>query len=730
MEKEINLPIDHFSYSSLTQLLRNPIIFKMKYVLGIYDTKIGLSGMVGRAGHEALKAYYGGCDECVVSADKNIARGEAIDWGLKFLENYDDHYIDYGKTGSRELMLKTYMKALQHYFAEEPEYNELLMVEEKMKGEMFTIDGDVLPLPATGIPDVVHKRKDGGIEIIDTKFVKTFTDYESEDYIKIIQSQFLYHLLRSVKGLTADRMLFREIKVTENQADKITGKVPPQIRDYAIPFNHEPYRILFYNIYNDCVKYLSNDPVFLPNLSDLFDGEQAGLVYAQGLINADMTDVEVMHKVKDIAFTSKKFMSSRLDSVENKHLLPEEKIKLKLAEFGIPVEPVENMTSSTITQYRFKVSAGIRMGVFQKHKADIVHAIQAKGEIRILAPIPGTSLIGIEVENDTKGVTMMEKNHLTPGTLMLPLGTDVSGNIIKLALNSMPHLLIAGTTGSGKSVLIHSIIEALTGQLDENGLQLILVDPKRVELARFAKLPHVHGKRIIYEYKDAVMALLGLVEVMEKRYDLLEKHGKRDIKEYNESKKKPENRLDYKVMIFDEFADFMMRAKLEENEGGVAYGSKSKPWLHRELLRRAGPKMHIQIKGESDEDARSVIVYKNPANYDKDTLIEMLERNDMLDITKGDDANVEKLVVRLAQMARAVGIHLVIATQSPRVDVITGIIKANMPTRIALTTSSSVESKIIIDEGGAEKLGGKGDMILMTPGMPKTRLQGFMLKQK
>ncbi len=696
MENEIQLPIDHFSYSSMTQLLRNPIIFKMKYILGVYDTQTGISGMVGRAAHEALKAYYGGCDECVVSADKEVARHEAIDWGLNYLEKYDDAYIDYGKTGSRELMLRLYTKAMQNYFAEEPEYNEILMVEEKMKGEMYTIDGDQLALPGTGIPDIVHKRKDGGIEIIDTKFVKSFTDYESEDYIKIIQSQFLYHLLRGVKDWTADRMLFREIKITDNQMDKVTGKVAPQVRDYAIPFNHEPYRIMFYNIYNDCVKYLANNPIFLPNLSDMFDGEQAGLVYAQGLINADMTDVEVMHKVKDLAFTSKKFMSSRLDSVENKHLLPEEKIKIKLAEFGIPVEPMEKIVSATITQYRFKVSAGIRMSVFEKHRADITNAIAAKGSINILAPIPGTSFVGIEVANEVKGSITLEKEHLTPDTMILPLGVNIQGEVVKVALNSMPHLLIAGSTGSGKSVLLHSILESLVKQMSHEHMSLVLIDPKRVELVAFAKKKHLQGGKIIHEYETAMNTLNVLADEMDTRYKMLEKAGKRDINEYNA---KAKEKMNYIVVVIDEFADVILQGK--------AYSKRKKD---RESLQMASNK--ASVEGLAKHFAKMGIHY-NPkigeTNY---------------------SATAEELIARLASMARAVGIHLIIATQRPSADIITGLIKANFPTRIALTTASEIDSRVILGDAGAEKLSGKGDMILMSPGMPKTRLQGFMIKQK
>ena len=651
-QKEITLPVDKMSCSSLLQLLRNPLIWKLKYVLGVYDSKIGISGMVGRAGHEALQVYYGGNKDIPVPADRDEARSIAIEYGLNYLDKYDDSYISYGKTGTREAMLKKYIQAMNFYFAEEPDYHEVLFSEERMEGELKTTDGDFLPLPAVGKLDLVHQRKDGGIEIIDTKFVTSFTDWETEDYTKIVQSQFYWHLLRAATNLNADRILFREIKTSENSGPN-AGK--PQIQDYAIPFAHDAYRVIFYNLYKDAISFISNpNAIYLPNLSDTFDGEQAGMLYAQGLISADMSDVEVMHKVKDVAMVSKKFVGSRLDKIENAYLLPEERIRVVLAEFGIPVEPQETIVGDNVTRYQFKVSRGVRMSVFDKHKADIARAIEAKGSLRILAPIPGTALVGIEVENEIRKSTKLTDKYYRPTSLDLPLGMEVDGTVQYLDLQKAPHVLIAGTTGSGKSVLLHNLITAISKQMLPSHLQLTLIDPKRVELAAFAELPHLHGESIIYEYDDALQALQRLTHEMEVRYEILKKAKKRDIIEYN-AKRRPENRLPYRVIVFDEFADFMLRKK------------------------------------------------------DKDAI-----------------TSVEVQVVRLAAMGRAAGIHIILATQRPSVDVITGLIKANFPTRIALTTASMVDSKVILETPGAEKLGGKGDMIFRSPGNKgDVRLQGF-----
>lgn len=716
--KMITLPIDHLSQSALLQLLRNPLIFKMKYVLKIYTSNTGVSGIVGRACHEALKFYYGGNPDVVVPVDPDEARGEATAFGLDYIDKYPDGGIEYGKNGTREDMLQRYTKMMDNYWAEEPHYHKVIMSEKKLKQEIHTMDGQLLPLPAVTIPDLVVENPDETWDIVDTKFVSSFTSSESEDYEKIIQAMFLFHVVKEETGRYAQKVIFREVKGPTNKKcenpttcgeEHDSQFRHSQIKDYVVPCDHQPYHMIFYNLYRDAVKFLSSpDAIYLPNLSDMFDGEQAGLIYAQGLLSSDMSDVEVMHKVRDVALVTKKFITPRVESVENKNLLPEEKIKMKLAEFGIPVEPVETVVGASVTQYRFKVSSGVRMTTFAKHKADIAKVLEAKADIRILAPIPGTSLIGIEMGNEVRIAVKLTKEHLVIGTLTIPVGVDVNGKAMQVLLSEMPHLLIAGATGSGKSVIIHAIITALIKQMTHDDMQLVLIDPKRVELVAFANVKHLKGRKIIYEYDDGVRALLNLTDVMEERYQLLEKSACRNIDEYHKKGKK----MPYIVVVIDEFADFMLRSKIEEKENKQkSYGSRSIDWLISEHKKR-----EIEIPDKGD-------VTRTEA---KQILTESLEAYDSKDEMKRADANVEILIVRLAQMARAVGIHLIIATQRPSVDVITGLIKANMPTRIALTTSSPVDSQVILGEPGAEKLTGKGDMIFMHPSQGKVRLQGFL----
>ena len=707
--QEITMPVNRLSYSGMIQLLRNPLAYKLKYILQIYGGQQTQSSMIGSAGHEALRTYYGGNPDAVALGDQADRIGQSIDMGMLYLENADDSSINYGKTGSREEMLKGYTTAMQFYFAEEPDYHEILMCEEKMEAEIHTLNcihcgkwedehdskkcakftAATLPLPATGQPDLVVKEKNGDVTIIDTKFVRSFTDYETEDYIKIVQAMFLYHLLRDSKGWNAKQMIFREIKRTKNKDGS------PQVRDWAIPFNHRPYFILFYNLYKTIVKYLKNDPVFLPNLADQYDGEYVGLMYAQGLIDADMSDVEVVHKVRDVELQIKKFVPSRLDRTENQTLLPEEKIKLRLAEFGIPVEPVAVKRGFAITQYQFKVSAGIRMTSFKSHVDDIARALETKGKVRIVAPIPGTAYVGIEVENEERTFVELSANHLTPGTLMIPIGVDVQGETVKASLSDMPHLLVAGSTGSGKSVFINATIAALTKQLSEKQMQMVLIDPKRVELARWEDDKHLVTD-IIYDLNDATKQLKILSDLMDRRYKDLKKAKKRDITAFNSAIPSKNKGMLQLVVVVDECADLILGGKRAERASkkreSIKYASEKEKAVQR--ARRA-EKMGIEIESH---------------------------------IRIEEEYSAEDLIIRLAQMGRAAGIHLILGTQRPSVDVLSGLIKSNFPARVALRTASKTDSRVIIDQEGAETLAGKGDLLFQMPGSEITRLQGFFVK--
>jgi len=327
-----------------------------------------------------------------------------------------------------------------------------------------------------------------------------------------------------------------------------------------------------------------------------------------------------------------------------------QRIKKTLENFGIPVEMHETKVGPTVTQYTFKPAEGVKLSKITTLSNDLSLALAAH-PIRIEAPIPGQSLVGIEVPNKTKAIVGLReileddvfKNR--KHNLMIALGKDVSGTAWIYDITKMPHLLVAGATNSGKSVCLNTIIISLLYQNNPEDLRFIMVDPKRVELPAYNGIPHLLVP-VITDVSKTINALKWCLNEMNNRYDILNKCGKKNIQSYNAEGK---DKLPYIVFVIDELADFMMTAGKE----------------------------------------------------------------------------MEAAIIRLAQMSRAVGIHLILATQRPSVDVITGLIKANIPARIAFSVTSMVDSKTILDMSGAEKLLGQGDMLLSTAELSKPkRIQG------
>lgn len=318
----------------------------------------------------------------------------------------------------------------------------------------------------------------------------------------------------------------------------------------------------------------------------------------------------------------------------------------KLAEFNIEVEVKNVNIGPIITQYELEPAAGVKVSRIASLADDLALAIKAKS-IRIQAPIPGRGLVGIEIPNPTRDMIYLRDLLLSEdmrkhkSRLAFGLGKDIAGKPIVADLARMPHLLIAGATGSGKSVCINTILMSLIMRTTPDEVRFILIDPKRVELSGYANLPHLIGE-VITDPDSAQETMYWSVKEMERRLAMFEEAKVRDITTYNEKCKSDEEmeKLPYIVIVIDEFADLIM--------------------------------------------------------------------------TSGKD--IEMPITRLAQMARAVGIHLILATQRPSIKVITGLIKANFPARIAFQVSTRVDSRVILDNIGAEKLLGSGDMLFIPPG--------------
>jgi len=340
-------------------------------------------------------------------------------------------------------------------------------------------------------------------------------------------------------------------------------------------------------------------------------------------------------------------------------------IQRTLLTFGVSVEMDEVTIGPTVTRYALKPAQGVKLSRIVGLQNELALALSAK-TIRIEAPIPGKSLVGIEIPNKIKSIVGLatlladDKFQNSPNPLTIALGRGLSGKAIFGNLAKMPHLLVAGTTGSGKSVTIHSIITSLLYRNGPEDLQFIMVDPKRVELTLYNKIPHLLTP-VITDAKKTILALKWTAREMDRRYDILQAESVQNVESYHynvyeKAKKNGEEaeRLPYIIIVIDELADIMQ-----------AYP--------REL---------------------------------------------------------ESAIIRLAQMSRAVGIHLLLSTQRPSVNVITGLIKANIPTRIALQVSSQIDSRTILDQGGAEKLLGAGDMLYSCAENPHPeRLQSAFISE-
>jgi DNA segregation ATPase FtsK/SpoIIIE, S-DNA-T family len=334
-------------------------------------------------------------------------------------------------------------------------------------------------------------------------------------------------------------------------------------------------------------------------------------------------------------------------------------IESTLESFGIRASVVEVNLGPAVTQYAIDVALGTKLSKITSLEKDLARALSApNGTIRIEAPIPGRNLVGIELPNRApefvsfKRMMLSDEMHNAKSKLVVALGLDVSGKPIMADIGKMPHVLIAGQTGSGKSVCINTFLSTLLYRARPSEVKLILVDPKRVELTNYNNIPHLLTP-VIVDPPKVVSALRWILSEMDRRYKLFAEMGVRNIDSYNESS--GFQALPYIILVIDELADIMLFAPVE----------------------------------------------------------------------------VEDHITRIAQMSRATGIHMVLATQRPSVDVITGLIKANIPCRIAFAVASQIDSRVILDTQGAEKLLGRGDMLYLPPEQAKPmRIQGAYISEK
>lgn len=441
----------------------------------------------------------------------------------------------------------------------------------------------------------------------------------------------------TTKKISENRQKQQDKKLKEKEEiEKIPSSVEEDVVDVAYSFEETEHGQLEVQLMEDVLEEQDDASFSMPNVT-----------------NEDYTLPPVSLLAEPVKHTQQKEKSQIQSTVK---LLEE-----TFDSFGVRAKITKAHVGPAVTKYEVHPEAGVKVSKIVNLQDDIALALAAQ-DIRIEAPIPGKSAVGIEVPNsDVAPVSLREVldvSNVHEKKLLFALGKDISGNVVQGELNKMPHLLIAGATGSGKSVCINGIITSILMRATPDEVKMMMIDPKKVELNVYNGIPHLLTP-VVTDPKKASVALRKIVVEMEHRYELFSDTGTRNLESYNSYIRKQNELSDeklqplpYIVVLVDELADLMMVAS-----------------------------------------------------------------ND-----------VEDAITRLAQMARAAGIHLIIATQRPSVDVITGVIKANIPSRIAFSVSSQVDSRTILDIGGAEKLLGRGDMLYIPVGMSKPiRVQGAFL---
>lgn len=644
-------PVDHYSYSMWSKFSSDPYMFKVNYINGDrIETTSSPASVLGSACHSGLEEYWN-------SIKEGIERGEAIknahEKAKMYLDSYSDGFIGYNTTiENRQALEERFAFAFFSYFKEvsyESEIKEFIAIEQMLK---YTIDvGErQFPVPITAKPDIVYFDKEDRVIIRDHKFSAKFSDEDAIDGAKLIQAGFNYFDVYCLTGKPPYAIYFDEVKVVKNrEASK------PQMRSYKIVYEDNPLIFdLFYRFYEDITDALLGKQVFIPNINAMFDKEVAIVSYIHkldvdfikqaemkkakitnitDLLKKKISKAKSMKKLMDIV--NKNFISAK--TLNYKDMTTEEKIRMKLMEHGISLEFIDKVEGASVTLYRYEPSVGIKMSKIETFTKDIEQVVGISG-IRILAPIPDSSYVGFEIKNKER---RYPSNIPSGDGFNIAIGQNVMGDDISIDIRTAPHILIAGTTGAGKSVVMSSLIRQLQGDL-------VLIDPKRVELSEFK------DESRTWIYASSMVEIMGamdaLIGEMDRRYEFMAKEKIKNIRDTD--------KLNYVFVVIDEFGDIVMSNK--EQDG-------------------------INLSSE-----------------------------------------IKNRILILAQKGRACGIHLILTTQRPSAKIVSGDIKANFPTRICLRVASNTDSHIVIDEGGAEKLLGKGDMLLMDPytsGLQ--RLQGY-----
>lgn len=653
----------------------NPILFKIQYInKEQFDTTTYASGVLGRAFHHAMEVYYGNVEEF-----KPKDEAQAIEYGLAagmdFLDKYNIGFISFtAAVDNKQKMFDMFSFAFNHYVQySEYDREEVLACELEIlepvsvewRGHKLT-----LPVPLKGFIDKVV-RSDGKLKIKDYKTCSRFSDPEKIDGAKILQAIQYYLLVYAHYGEEPYSITYEEVKLTKNRDGS------PQVREYEIVYaDNELFFDFYFRFYEDMVRALNGEQVFPPNIHTMFDNEVSIIAYIHRL-DVEQTKAELMikHKVKTISELLRKEIQSAgnmrklMKTVEQKFISAkninydamsnEEKIQHKMMEHGMMLQFDSVVSGATVDLYRYTPSIGLKMKRLTSYVEDIEQVLGISG-VRVLAPIANSTLVGFEVPRSERSYPTVPAGD----GFDIAIGQTIMGEPRRFDIRQAPHMLVAGASGSGKSVFLNSLISQLV-QIPNTELHLF--DPKRVELSQWKGAAKEYESEVI----DIYTGLIKLEQEMTKRYKALEKAGAKNISEMPG--------IPYKFVVIDEFGELIVgdHTITEEVETGEKYSVGA-----------------------------------------------MAGKPKIKKVTTNISEAIERKILRLAQMARAAGIHVIIATQRPSADIIKGTIKANFPTKVVFRTSKAVDSLVVLDDQGAEKLAGKGDMLFASD-TGIERLQGY-----
>ena len=612
-------PIKYISYSSLSKFHQNPGGWKESYILGNKYFKSSPAMLVWKMAHWVIELYMQG-----------TSVEQAHDSQLAWFNQMPDTDVKWWKTGSRENVIKDFTTAIQMYFEEMPDYEKVLYVEKTLQYDIKdTIDGREItsPLPFYGIPDIVYEEN-GEIIIEDFKFKSAHTKDEDGPHPSYwIQSLFYYYLVKQDIGRAPKEIRFREVKITKNRDSSSQHNI------ITINYNSEEFELhkafFWYQLFGFC-KFIEDadaDSYFPYNIYDQLGGRET-MELMQNTIFWYKQDKAVssdLVKVDRAEFKETRFLETKAPETV------EEKIKYKFQEFAIALSFSEKQEWYAFDRYLFIPSRWVKMSDIKRYAEDVAQATEMEN-VRIIAPVPGTKFVWVEVPRENRGVVNFDWKK------SFPIGRDIDKKLhtLDLSNSNTPHLIVAGRSWSGKSVFLKNLLKT-----QPKNTYFAIIDPKRVEFGWMKEDKknniHLYGSTIFH----AVNILTNMRDKMNERYKEMEEKGMTDI----EGTK-------YKrwVIIIEEMA-FLMQSKEKIDDPSGYYNQDGTP---------------KQVKA---------------CDY------------------------VLSLLTEISAMGRASGFHLILATQRPSVDVIPGIIKANIPARLCFATSSSVDTKVVLDqEFWAEKL--------------------------